>query len=284
MTEIKAGFTDRTELVFIPDPAQTDGTGKTGLVAASLTVSYSRVETDNDVTVTDVTSSLNNLSALTDAHNDWGLKEVSSTLAPGLYRLDIADAVFASGAWSAVVYVTITTSLAAASPMKFELVAFDPLDAAGFGLSRLDAAVTTRASQTSVDTIDDFLDTEIAAIVTATGAAAIRTAIGLASANLDTQLDALPTNAELATALGTADDAVLAQVALVKAKTDLIPGTIDGKTFAQIVTLVSAVLLGKASGLGTTTAVYRDMADAKDRVTSTVDASGNRSAVTLDAT
>lgn len=38
-----------------------------------------------------------------------------------------------------------------------------------------------------------------------------------------TSVDDLPTNAELATALGTADDAVLAQVALVKAKTDLIP-------------------------------------------------------------
>lgn len=38
-----------------------------------------------------------------------------------------------------------------------------------------------------------------------------------------TSVNDLPTNAELATALGTADDAVLAQVALVKAKTDLIP-------------------------------------------------------------
>ncbi len=54
-------------------------------------------------------------------------------------------------------------------------------------------------------------------------AAGTRTAVGLASANLDTQLDALPTNAELATALGNADDAVLAQVALVKAKTDALP-------------------------------------------------------------
>ena len=38
-------------------------------------------------------------------------------------------------------------------------------------------------------------------------------AIGLASANLDTQLADLPTNAELATALAAADDAVLAAVA-----------------------------------------------------------------------
>lgn len=41
----------------------------------------------------------------------------------------------------------------------------------------------------------------------------IRTAIGLAAANLDTQLGDLPTNAELATALAGADDAVLASIA-----------------------------------------------------------------------
>lgn len=44
-------------------------------------------------------------------------------------------------------------------------------------------------------------------------AAGVRAALGMASANLDTQLGDLPTNAELATALGTADDAVLAAIA-----------------------------------------------------------------------
>ena len=97
MESILIGVTDRTILVFIPDPASTDGSGKTGLTHADFTVSYTRVETDNDVVVTDVTSSLSTLTNLTDAHADWGVKEVSSTLAPGLYRLDIADAVFASG-------------------------------------------------------------------------------------------------------------------------------------------------------------------------------------------
>lgn len=140
-SEIKLGFQDYTALVFIPDPASTDGSGKTGLVAANLTVSYTRVETDNDVTVTDATGSLNNLAALTTAHTDWGLLEVSSALAPGLYRLDIADAVFAAGAWTAVVYVMITTSAAAASPMEFVLVAFDPLDAIRLGLTSLPNAV-----------------------------------------------------------------------------------------------------------------------------------------------
>ncbi len=44
-------------------------------------------------------------------------------------------------------------------------------------------------------------------------AAGTRTAVGLGSANLDTQLDALPTNGELATALAGADDATLAAIA-----------------------------------------------------------------------
>ncbi len=134
---IKAGFTDYSTLVFIPDSASTDGSGKTGLVAADLTVSGVRVETDNDVTVTDYTSSLSDLAALTTAHTDWGLKEVSSTLAPGLYRLDIADAIFASGAWTAVVYVMVTTSAAAASPMEFVLVGYDQHDGVRLGLTAL---------------------------------------------------------------------------------------------------------------------------------------------------
>lgn len=123
--DIKIGTTDRTITVFILDGAQTDGSGKTGLTAADLTVSVTRVETDNDVVVTDVTGSLSTLSALTDAHTDWGVKEVSSALAPGLYRLDLADSVFATGAWYATVYVMVTTSAASARPLKFRLISFD---------------------------------------------------------------------------------------------------------------------------------------------------------------
>ena len=49
--------------------------------------------------------------------------------------------------------------------------------------------------------------------------------------------------------------------------------------------LLLAVLTGKASGGGTTTIVFRDIADAKNRISATVDANGNRTAVgTRDAT
>lgn len=332
--EIKIGVTDRTVLVFIPDPASTDGSGKTGLTAAALTVSYTRVETDNDVVCVDASSSLSDLSALTDAHADWGLKEVNSTLQPGLYRLDLADAVFAAGAWSAVVYAMITTSAAAASPMEFILVAYDPLDTVRLGLTALPNAAaeasgglpTLSAAQASNGTINanvhrwltgtpnalqsgrvdgylgavasgaiaaasfaanalDAVWSTAARLLTAgtnivlakgvgvTGftdidAAGVRTAVGLASANLDTQLDALPTAAENAAAL-----------------MDLANGVETGLTPRQALRLIAAALAGKLSGAATTTVVIRNAAaDSKDRITTTVDASGNRLGVTLDVT
>ena len=49
--------------------------------------------------------------------------------------------------------------------------------------------------------------------------------------------------------------------------------------------LLLAVLSGKSSGGGTATLVFRDINDAKNRVSATVDANGNRTAIgTRDAT
>jgi hypothetical protein len=56
-----------------------------------------------------------------------------------------------------------------------------------------------------------------------------------------TSVDDLPTNAELATALGTADDAVLAQIALVKASTDNLPSDpADASVVAGLIAAVEA--------------------------------------------
>ena len=51
-------------------------------------------------------------------------------------------------------------------------------------------------------------------------------------------------------------------------------------TFDELVKLFAAVLAGKASGLATTTATYRNLADTGDVIVATVDADGNRTAVT----
>ena len=59
---------------------------------------------------------------------------------------------------------------------------------------------------------------------------------------------------------------------------------IDGYTGAEAVKLILAAVAGKLSGAATTTATIRAADDSKARITATVDADGNRSAVTLDAT
>ncbi len=71
---------------------------------------------------------------------------------------------------------------------------------------RLDNVLDARASQTSVDDLPT--------------SAELATALATADDAVLSAVADLPTNAELATALASADDAVLAQVALVKAKTD----------------------------------------------------------------
>lgn len=98
--EVAIGQQDYTVLILVRD--STTGAPKTALTfeSAGIDVCYTRVETDNDVVLTDgapVTTTL------TGAHVDWGFVKVDDTKAPGLYKLDIADGVFATGAWSAVV-------------------------------------------------------------------------------------------------------------------------------------------------------------------------------------
>jgi hypothetical protein len=67
--------------------------------------------------------------------------------------------------------------------------------------------------------------------------------------------------------------------------TAVIDEVIEGTTtLKQSVRLQNAVLLGKVTGAGTGTENFRDLADSKNRLVVTVDSSGNRSAITRDAT
>jgi hypothetical protein len=63
----------------------------------------------------------------------------------------------------------------------------------------------------------------------------------------------------------------------------LAAGNIDGYTLEEAMKLGLAVLAGVLSGAGTTTIVIKAADGSKTRVTATVDSSGNRSALTLDA-
>jgi hypothetical protein len=56
------------------------------------------------------------------------------------------------------------------------------------------------------------------------------------------------------------------------------------ETLRQAVRLMRASLVGKLSGAASTTVTIRDAADTKNRITATVTADGDRTAVTTDAT
>ena len=57
-----------------------------------------------------------------------------------------------------------------------------------------------------------------------------------------------------------------------------------GLTREQALRIMLSALAGKVSGAAGTTVAIRDTTDSKDRIVSTVDADGNRTAVTLDGT
>ena len=84
------------------------------------------------------------------------------------------------------------------------------LDNLSAGAVALASALTT--AQADLTTLVGRI-TGAVALATSTTAAAIRSALGMAAANLDTQLGDLPTNSELAAGLASADDATLAAIA-----------------------------------------------------------------------
>lgn len=169
------------------------------------------------------------------------INETDSTNMPGVYELLLdEDMTIDSGDHSQEVVLHITHASMAPVTRVFELYRPDVTAGSTLGVSSGNAQIA---------------------------AADVRSAVGLASANLDTQLDALPTANENA-------DALL----------DRSAGVETGLTPRQWFRLAASVLFGKASGLDTTTAVYRDFGDTKNRISATVDTSGNRTAVTRDAT
>jgi hypothetical protein len=107
----------------------------------------------------------------------------------------------------------------------------------------------------------------------------VRTAVGLASANLDTQLTAIDDLLDAEIPALTAAVAALPTSIL-----DLAAGVETGVTPRQALRLILAALAGKLSGAATTTVVVRNVGDTKARITATVDADGNRTAMALDAT
>lgn len=109
------GVTSQTEYIFIGDSSVTTGAGLTGLTYTSsgLTCYYVRP------TSTPVAVSLA-LQTVTGAWTSGGFCAVDGTNMPGLYRLDLPDAVYATGVNSVVVLLKGATNMVPVT-MEIEL-------------------------------------------------------------------------------------------------------------------------------------------------------------------
>ena len=261
---IKKGATDVTVYLFAQDSSKTTGAGLTGLAynTASLSAYYIRLL--NSATAI----TLATLAASTSAHSDGGFKEVDATNMPGVYRLDLPDAVCATGADSVVVMLKGATNLAPVL-LELQLLTKDPNDVATeTNLAVVDGNVDSILADTGTDgvvvasgtittlsnlpaipadwitaagvkadavtKIQNGLATPtnitagtITTVTTVTNQQDVLTPLAVidgivddiltdTGTTLDTLIKDIPTNAELATALGTADDAVLAALSVIR--------------------------------------------------------------------
>ena len=120
---ILKGKTDVTVYVWIPDSSSTTGAGRTGLAfdTASLVCYYVRpLGSATQLTLATQT--------VTGAHSDGGFVEVSSANMPGLYRLDLSDAICATGVDSVVVMLKGAANMPPVA-LEIQLTAQDFQDA-----------------------------------------------------------------------------------------------------------------------------------------------------------
>jgi len=151
---IKADAADVTTFAIVR--SSSTGSGLTGKVFSDFVCSYWR----QGGTVTAITEAT--LAGEDAAHADGGIVEVDATAMPGVYRVDWPDAAFAAASDWVVLACTTSGAYEWVSGYALETTGssevYARIGAAGAGLTDL-------ATQASVNTIDDFVDTEVAAIL-----------------------------------------------------------------------------------------------------------------------
>lgn len=165
--------------------------------------------------------------------------------------------------------------------------------AAEVDIIKADLATVLAAVVTEVADILAAVDTEVAAIKAKTDL------LTFSGSNLHARIEALANDVITAAAIAAgaitapkidADAITAAKVAadvgteIANAILDLANGVETGVTLRQAQRLSLAALAGKLSGAATTTIAIRDVNDTKTRITGTVDADGNRTAVIYDTT
>lgn len=257
-----------------------DDTGTSGVIVASLAAGS-------------ITAAVVATGAIdADAIASDAVTEITSGLALSAQVDALEAAVIAIEADTQDIQARLPAALTAGGNMKADMlavsgdtVAADNLEAAldGTGGVTITAALTgniTGNLSGSVGSVTGAVGSVTGAVGSVTGSvggnvvgsvASVTGAVGSVTGNVGGNL--------LGTLSTTERDAIAA------ALLDLAAGVETGLTLRQALRLVTATTGGKLSGGGTATEVFRNaVADSKARVTATVDASGNRSAITYDLT
>jgi hypothetical protein len=216
---------------------------------------------DTGTTIPAQISGLNNLSAAqVNAEVDQALADYDGPTNAEMEARTLPAASYFDPATDTVARVTLVDTVTTNSDMRGTDNA-----ATATALATVDGIVDDIKAKTDqlTFTTANRVDSTTQAGVSTLDAAGVRSAVGLASANLDTQLDALPTAAENAAAV-------------------LAAGDVDGFTLEETLKLCLAALAGKLSGNGTATVTIRSADDTANRIVATISA-GNRTAVTLNA-
>lgn len=169
---IKKASTDVTTYVFIQDSSKTTGEGLTGLAynTASLVGYYVRPK-GSATAITLATQTV------TGDHSDGGFVEIDATNMPGVYRLDLPDAVCATGVPSVVVMLKGATNM---SPVVLEIqltdfdlndaspnvtvadIATDAITAASVKAEAVTKIQNGLATSAALDTVDANVDSILA--------------------------------------------------------------------------------------------------------------------------
>lgn len=173
---IKKASTDVTVYLFIQASNVTTGAGLTGLTfeTANLVASYVRPGAAR------AAITLATLAAADSAHSDGGFKEVDATNMPGIYRLDLPDAVCATGVNSVVVMLKGAANMAPVV-LEVQLVSYDPNDGVRLGITALPNAAADEAGGLPISDaggldLDAQIGTDIDAILADTGTDGVKVA------------------------------------------------------------------------------------------------------------
>lgn len=296
-TDARAGYIDKASYLPAVTAGQAGGVFIAGTNAATTVTTALTAAITGNITgnlsgsVGSVTGAVGSVGAGGITAASFGAGAIdAAAIATGAIDADaIADGAIDAGA---IATGAIDADAIADNAIDAGAIATNAIDAdalAANAITEIQAGLATPTNITAgtITTVSGNVNGSVGSVTGAVGSVT-----GLTAANLDTTVSSRAATGEAAAAAATLNDlsSVEAQAAAAAAITaaglsTFAPGTDEvesGITWDEWAKALGAVLAGMLSGGGTTTVTFEAIGnDGTDRVQATVDADGNRSAVTL---